>query len=295
MKQLIIAGVRRGSIYSPNHIGNDAAVFEATVNELRASGCIVNEYTEDEFKKKDIPEKIIFNMARNFETISKLQQLEDAGYLVINSGYGIQNCMREQMTNLLIQNNIPHPESIVVDTDKDATDRLTALNTTNFWLKRADCHAIHREDVAYAGNIEIALNLLEEFHLRGINRAVINKHLKGDLLKFYGIYGSEFFYWFYPGDENHSKFGHESINGYAHKFVFSQDYLKEICEKSAKTLNIKIYGGDCIVNREGDIQIIDFNDWPSFAPCRNEAAPHIAQCIFNEAMKQSMPKTNVIF
>ena len=25
------------------------------------------------------------------------------------------------------------------------------------------------------------------------------------------------------------------------------------------------------------MKIIDFNDWPSFAPCRTEAAPHIAK------------------
>jgi hypothetical protein len=255
----------------------------------------VNEYTETEFNGADISEKVIFNMARDFETIAKLQKLEDTGCIVINSGYGIQNCMREQMTKLLIQNNIPHPKSIIVDTDKDATLQLTSLNTNYFWLKRADCHAIHREDVSYAGNIEIAVNLLNEFNLRGITRAVINKHLKGDLLKFYGVYGSEFFYWFYPGDENHSKFGNELINGCAHKYPFSQDYLKEICEKSAKTLNVKIYGGDCIIDENGNIQIIDFNDWPSFAPCRDEAAPFIAGCIYNEVIKQSLPQTNLNF
>ena len=28
---------------------------------------------------------------------------------------------------------------------------------------------------------------------------------------------------------------------------------------------------------DGKMRIIDFNDWPSFAPCRAEAAPHIAK------------------
>jgi len=280
MKQIIIAGVRRGSIFSPNHIGNDAAVFDATVAELRALGCAVNEYTESEFIEAAISEKAVFTMSRDFKTLEKLVELEDSGCVVVNSGYGIFNCMRERMTNLLIQNNIPHPESIIADTDKDARLQLQSLNTQGFWLKRADRHAIHHEDVCYAGNIDVALNLINEFHLRGIPRAVVNKHLKGDLLKFYGVYGTEFFYWFYPSDGNHSKFGHEQINGCARKFGFSQDYLKELCNKSAQILNIKIYGGDCIVDHEGNIQIIDFNDWPSFAPCRNEAAKFIARCIW---------------
>jgi hypothetical protein len=33
------------------------------------------------------------------------------------------------------------------------------------------------------------------------------------------------------------------------------------------------------VDPDGTIRIIDFNDWPSFAPCRNEAAPHIAKAV----------------
>ena len=49
---------------------------------------------------------------------------------------------------------------------------------------------------------------------------------------------------------------------------------------------MKIYGGDCIVSDDGQIRIIDFNDWPSFAPCRNEAAPHIARCVMNTIKKR---------
>ncbi len=52
-----------------------------------------------------------------------------------------------------------------------------------------------------------------------------------------------------------------------------------MCQKAADEVDIIIYGGDCIVSETGEIQIIDFNDWPSFAPCRVEAAPHIAKRI----------------
>ena len=102
-------------------------------------------------------------------------------------------------------------------------------------------------------------------------------HLVGDLIKFYGIKGSPYFYWFYPFDKGHSKYGHEMINGESQGLKFDVDYLKEICNRAADELNTVIYGGDCIVSAEGDIRIIDFNDWPSFAPCRDEAAPHIAK------------------
>ena len=37
-----------------------------------------------------------------------------------------------------------------------------------------------------------------------------------------------------------------------------------------------LYGGDAVVSSEGDIRIIDFNDWPSFSACRDDAAKAIA-------------------
>jgi hypothetical protein len=61
--------------------------------------------------------------------------------------------------------------------------------------------------------------------------------------------------------------------------------MRAICQKASEVLDVKIYGGDCIISPEGDIRIIDFNDWPSFAPCRNEAAPHIAKCVMNAIRK----------
>ncbi|MEG1267292.1 MAG: hypothetical protein RSE19_12525, partial [Myroides sp.] len=44
-------------------------------------------------------------------------------------------------------------------------------------------------------------------------------------------------------------------------------------------LGIEIYGGDCIIDDQGNARIIDFNDFPSFAPCREIAALYIAKKI----------------
>ena len=53
--------------------------------------------------------------------------------------------------------------------------------------------------------------------------------------------------------------------------------LHQICRDAAEALDVKIYGGDAIVDADGTIRLIDFDDWPSFAPCRTEAAQHIAK------------------
>ena len=121
--------------------------------------------------------------------------------------------------------------------------------------------------------------MLQEYFLRGIKRAVINRHLEGDLIKFYGVQGTDFFYWFYPLEAGHSKYGNEAINGPARGLQFSEEYLRKICREASEVLDVKVYGGDCIVDADGSIRIIDFNDWPSFAPCREKAAPYIAKCI----------------
>ena len=185
------------------------------------------------------------------------------------------------MTRIRIGSNTPYPDSLMVNTNEGVKDALEKAGFTQCWIKRGDFHAMHKEDVGFVRHPQEAQELLQEYFLRGINRAVINKHLEGDLVKFYGVQGSPFFFWFYPFDLGHSKYGHEAINGKSQGIKFDLEKMKQICQSASEVLDVKIYGGDCIVSPEGDIRIIDFNDWPSFAPCRDEAAPHIAKCILS--------------
>ncbi len=289
MADFEIAGIMRAGAYSPNHIGNDAAIFNAVAEQLRKRGCIVTVYSEEQFNSGLVKERIILNMCREQQSIKRLQEMEDDGCIVINSGYGIENCTRERMTRILMGHGIPYPDSIIVNTNEAVFGELKNAGINNCWIKRGDFHAMHKEDVSYVRHAEEAQEVLQEYFFRGIKRAVINKHLVGDLIKFYGMYGSPFFFWFYPFDDGHSKYGLEAINGKSKGIDFDIEYLKSICNQAAEALDVKIYGGDCIVSPEGDIRIIDFNDWPSFAPCRNEAAPFIAKCVLN-TIKESLKK-----
>lgn len=277
MADIKIAGIMRAGAYSPNHIGNDTAIFNAAAEELRKRGSLVNVYSEDQFNREGVKEDIILNMCREWGSILKLQQLEKEGRLVINSGFGIENCTRERMTRILLGNDIPYPDSLIVSTNENVKDDLKKSGFESCWIKRGDFHAMHKEDVSYVRHIDEAQEVLQEYFLRGIKRAVINVHLDGDLIKFYGVKGTPFFFWFYPFDLGHSKYGWEEVNGKSQGIEFSVDTLKDICNRAADELGIEVYGGDCIVSPEGEIRIIDFNDWPSFAPCRADAAPHIAK------------------
>lgn len=275
----------RAGAFSPNHIGNDAAILNAVVEQLRKRGCEVSVFSEEQLIAGEVSEPVIVNMCREQRSIELLQKYEQEGRLVINSGFGIENCTRERMTRILLGHNIPYPESLIVDTNEAVKGRLAQAGFAGAWIKRGDGCAMHKEDVSYVRHPEEAQEVLQEYFLRGIHRAVINRHLPGDLIKFYGVVGSDFFYWFYPYDEGHSKYGLEAINGKSRGIEFDLDHLKDICRQAAEVLDIKVYGGDCIVSPEGDIKIIDFNDWPSFAPCRQEAAPHIAKSILTDVKK----------
>ena len=213
MAEIKIAGIMRAGAYSPNHIGNDAAIFNAAADELRKRGCLVNIYSEEKFLNDGIKEGIIVNMCREMKSIHKLQELEDAGALVINSGYGIENCTRERMTRILLGSGIPYPKSLIVGTDENILQDLVDGGFDRCWIKRGDFHAMHKEDVSYVRHPEEAQEVLQEYFLRGIKRAVINIHLEGDLVKFYGVQGTDYFFWCYPYDAGHSKYGLEAING----------------------------------------------------------------------------------
>lgn len=288
MKPLTIAGIQRYSLFSPNHVGNDAAVFSAVGQYLTENGHKVNMYTEQEFLTDSLQgEKNIFTMMRSKAAVRKLQKLQSEGAVAVNSGLGIENCTRERMTTLLLENEVAHPDSLICNTGESIPLDLLEKKFEPCWVKRADFHAIHREDVTYVRSAEELRDVVAEYALRGIERVVINEHLKGDLIKFYGVAGTDFFYWFYPQEGGHSKFGLEAINGAPHGIPFSLDDLRQLCEDAARVLQVHVYGGDCIVSPDSSIRIIDFNDWPSFAPCRKEASKAIGETIL-KAFKNSI-------
>ncbi len=274
----ILAGIQRDNRFSPNNIGNDSAIFELTALSLKKRGYHVNEYTESNCPE-NLKEKYVFSMAREPKVLRMLQQMENQGAVVVNSGYGAANCYRSSMTHLLLQEGIPSPNSLILDTSHHSPDIFHPFGGRPFWMKRGDFHAIHKEDVSYVRNAEEGAEMLREYARRAIESVLVCEHIHGDLVKFYGVTGTDFFYWFYPSESGHSKFGNERINGSIRNLPFQPDMLRFVANKAAETLKIDIYGGDAIITPESAIYLIDVNDWPSFAPCRKPGAAAIAQRI----------------
>lgn len=278
-----VALIYRSNQYSPNNVNSDALILRETGHRLEEAGCVIKFYTEKDLQEGKVTEHCIVNMCREKASIEILKHLEDSGHIVVNSGYGIANCERWKMTDLFLKNDIPSPASLLVSTYAlDIKDQLERLGIKNCWVKRADDYTIHKEDVAYSRHPNQAQEIVGEFLLRGIDNVVINQHLEGDLMKFYGIKDSPFFYDFYPNDTGHSKFGYEDVNGPKHSYHFNEKEFYDICQHAGHILNVDVFGGDAIISPKGEIAIIDFNDWPSFAPCRDAASRAIAESILNK-------------
>lgn len=276
MATIQIAAIMRAGVFSPNHIGNDATILNTVAEQLRKRGCEVNIYSEEEFCAGPVSEPVIISMGRERRTTDLLQSLEDRGRLVINSGYGIENCIRERQARILLGSNIPYPASIIVDTDEAVRPRLQKLGFTQCWIKRGDFHAQHAEDVSYVRTPVEAQDVLQEYFLRGFRRAVISRHLPGRLVKFYGVADTPFFHWFLPYEA-------EPLNLRDEANRRTDETLRSICRNAARELNLVVYGGECIQADDGSLSIIDFNDWPSFATCRAEAATNIAKAVMAAA------------
>ena len=271
----ICAGISRASRFSPNRECNDSAVFSLTVNYLEENGFSVRTYTEEEFIRSDGDERWIFHMARGHEILEYLAEKESRGSIIVNSVQSIKNCRRDILTHILLQNGIPYPESFTADTSMPIDMHLRQSGIESCWLKRSDTYAMCPEDICFARTGNDAQRLLPTFSERGIASVVVNRHLPGDLIKFYGIDAT-------PSRKGFDKFGYERINGSPTFIPFKEDMLRDICSRAARLLGLYIYGGDAIVSPDGSIHLIDLNDWPSFSPCLHEAVAHIGSSIIKK-------------
>jgi glutathione synthase/RimK-type ligase-like ATP-grasp enzyme len=270
--RLHFAGISRKTEFSPNHVVNDLLIINKTAEALRALEVDVTMYDEGLITPDSVKEKLIFSMAQGPIGSKTLCKIEDKGRFIINSPRAVMNCYRINMVQLLPKAGVPFPKSVIVSTDSDINPKQVGLMSSKVWIKRGDVHAVHKEDVTLANTDDEELNLLKEFHQRDINEAILQEHLDGDTVKFYAVRETDLFHWYYLNGVYHTK--------------FDEKILRDFAVASAEALNLFVYGGDAIVGRDGSVTIIDINDWPSFAPVREEASRHIAQLIYRKAKEQ---------
>lgn len=265
-----IATIARRAENSPNMTTNDAAILECVAEELIMSGHDVFAIGENE----DVPAytDVVCHMSRSEDILGKLIDAENRGIKIVNSVDAVKNCSRIEFMRILDRSGIPQPQYRIIEKMED-------LDLLPFpaWIKRGEGWSCHKDDVCYVTDREEAARAICMMQERGISRYVYTRHCEGDIVKFYGI-GERYFTYGYPNADN-TKFGLEKINGEAMHYPFDRNVMQETAMKAAKAVGLDIYGGDFIVNPEGNICMIDLNDFPSFSTARREAAKEIAKLI----------------
>ena len=256
-----IVALSRAERFSPNSVEKDAAILGCVCNELRHCGCDV-EIREEANLDVSANVSLIISMGRLPQTLHGLTNMENSGVKVVNTPSSVALCCnRRQLNNVLKAAGIPlAPEK----------------GEHGYWLKRADGVAESSGDVQYASDEVEAQAKEKQMREAGVADVLVCAHVPGDLIKFYGVRDTDFFRYYYPGDDGKWKFSDEARNGKPQHFPFSANDLHTISDKAAAAAGLDVYGGDCIVREDGTFCIIDLNDWPSFSRCREEAAKAIA-------------------
>ena len=260
-------GVFREEAHSPGRESDDAEILRLTAKGLEAKGFQVDIKRPDELGVvTDARPRGIFLMCEQPGALQALGAWEAAGVRAVNSPAAVLNTYRDRMIAQFAEARVPFIPSRILATSGERVDAPRPL-----WVKRADVHNTREGDVVYAADAAAAARALDGLAARGIPRAVLQSHVDGDLIKFYGIgpgggaHGEPpWFRWFYHKDQQ--------LRGHA----FDERTLARLVRRAAGALGLEIYGGDCIATASGELVLIDLNAWPSFALFRDEAASAIA-------------------
>jgi hypothetical protein len=260
-------GVFREHAHSPGRESDDTEILRLTAKELEALGFQVTLKSPEEVSGFAEPRpRAMFLMCEGATLLEQLQAWEASGVHQVNRPAAILNTYRERMLRLFEEGRVPFIRSRVV-----STEQANAAGPLPVWVKRADVHNTQDGDVVFAKTGEELTAALASLAGRGIARALLQPHVDGDLIKFYGIgpavpgQAPPWFRWFYHKGQR--------LAGHA----FDVRALAQMVGTAAAALGLEVYGGDVIATGHDGVILLDLNAWPSFALYRDEAATAIAR------------------
>ena len=226
-------GIFRESTHSPGRESDDTEILRLTGKHLEAKGFQVKLKTADEVHEiDDARPRFVFLMCERVEVLHRLRALEAGGVPHVNSPRAVHNTYRDRMIAVLDEANIPFIQSRIVSTAEPA-----APGALPVWVKRADVHNTQDGDVVFAPTEAVVATALQGLAERGIARAVLQPHVAGDLIKFYGIGAGggphrepPWFRWFYHKDQQ--LVGHP----------LHPRQLARLVRRAATALGLEVYG-----------------------------------------------------
>ncbi|MGZ3710434.1 MAG: hypothetical protein ACXVBE_01705 [Bdellovibrionota bacterium] len=263
MKPLKILGIYRDPKFSNNAIEADRLILQESLAKLQRAfvGPMQLDFWEEgEAKAKTSGNyDLVFTMTQSEETLQALDKIFPKAS-VWNSTLAIRNCYRKTMSQTLINLPVNYVPFQIL-----ATDAITHLPAgESYWLKRSDFHAICDDDVCLAESPAEAEAKLAKFGQRGVREVIIQKHIVGDIYKFYGVKNK-----FFRPIKVRSFLSEPPPPDLVS--------LESMASIAATAMELRIYGGDAILDAHGKFHLIDLNDWPSFRICREDASSAIAE------------------
>ena len=261
-------GIFREQAHSPGRETDDTEILRLPGTHLEARGFRVLIQSPDDVAGLPAERpRGVFMMCEQRPILGHLRALAASGVPHVNSPLAVLNTYRDRMIALLEEAAVSFVPSRLVPTSGRDVPSAPPL-----WVKRADVHNTQEGDVTFATTAAAVQAALAGLAARGISQAVLQPHVEGDLVKFYGIGGTVrangtpgWFRWFYH--KNQTVVGHP----------LDVVALGRAVRRAAAALGLEVYGGDAIVTAGGSVVLIDLNAWPSFALYRDEASAAIAE------------------
>ncbi len=264
-----VLGISREIKNSPGRESDDALVLQAVMDQLSILKIEAAIMTPEEFDGSEVNDfDLIAPMCEAFLRLERLKKIEaEIGVVMVNSADSVLGCYRTRMLESFANTpGLSYPSTEVRRTMTAANGKAPAFDASEgWWLKRGDVHNTCACDVVFVKDWDDAENVRREFERREIEDFAIQRHINGDLIKFYGVGPGRWFTWFY----------HDPSSARRRRFKLKD--LVTQAELAAKSVKISVFGGDAIATPEGRVSIIDINSWPSFARVRAEAAVQIAR------------------
>lgn len=267
MNDCELLGVYREKRFSPGKVEHDAAIMDMTLAALAELGCRVAGVTPESLRSVTPRPPWVVTMAQSTEALALLDEWQEHGTRVINSSISIRNCYRKPLTKLLAEAGIKTPRGRMISLDQPVgAHNLPWLQPT--WLKRGDVHAMQEGDVVLVKTPTDLEPALRHFRGHEIGDVLLQEHIDGEVIKFYGVRRKSYFkaFWATTGAAATAQAGP----------------LQDLAEEAARAVGIEVYGGDAVMTPERELFLIDLNDWPSFSRCGSEAAVSIAAYVMAE-------------
>jgi glutathione synthase/RimK-type ligase-like ATP-grasp enzyme len=249
--------------------GSDQMILDFVAKEMEKRGFDVSTMFPSQFIKERAGDRecdLIFSMARDAGINDYLSLIKDTKpVFVINSPASIRVSFNRFLTySKAAECGVRIPEAKIYSIDElkfsdiEGKTMLKPANRHEYWF------VIEKEFHFNAA--------METYRCLGVDEVMVQKFIKGEDLKFYGI-------------------GDKVIISKASKESLPEKAIKEV-EASVlaieKATGIKILGGDFVIDTKDDNKVycVDINDWPTFGTIgefsQEEASFEITNLIMSE-------------